>query len=354
MLEALLDPSTLVIDVRTPSEFAHGHIPGAVSIPLFSDDERAEVGTTYKQVSPRDALRQGLSLVGPKLVDYLDLYETALRERNGADPASDASGKPPTRTIIHCWRGGMRSASMAWLLRTAGYEVDVLEGGYKAYRSWVLSELERPWPFVVIGGRTGSGKTDILRALAQNDTRVIDLEAIANHRGSAFGSLMMPPQPSTEQAMNDLHHALWKLGTFDGPIFIEDESLRIGTVVLHRPFWLHMQASPLLVLDVPREERLDNLAAEYGEAPVDELRERFERIAKRLGGDRYKEAIAALERGDLHAAAGVALDYYDQTYDFGIARRHEGQVRWIDCTNLHLTDRCAAILQHLSTTVRTQ
>ncbi|RPI68717.1 MAG: tRNA 2-selenouridine(34) synthase MnmH, partial [Ignavibacteriae bacterium] len=172
----------MLIDVRSPGEYDHGHIPGAVNIPLFTDHERAVVGTSYKQDSPEAAMDVALKIVGPKLYGYVEQVRLSTDDK---------------RLTLYCWRGGMRSSSMAWLFRTVGYDVDVLPGGYKAYRRRVHEVLEYPWNFAVIGGRTGSGKTKVLKILHDAGEQVLDLEAIAHHKGSAFGALNQPPQPTT-------------------------------------------------------------------------------------------------------------------------------------------------------------
>jgi len=341
----LYDPNNLVIDVRSPAEYAYGHVAGAHSIPLFDNDERAQVGTTYKQVSREAAIKLGLEIVGPKLTKYVDELE-ALLLRSKSERAHDAhpaesNGATPN-IIVHCWRGGMRSNSMAWLFRTAGYTVRTVDGGYKAYRRWVLDGLERPWKFIVIGGRTGSRKTLLLRELQQRGHQVVDLERISNHKGSAFGALQQPPQPSSEHAMNLVHRELSGMDA-QRTVFVEDESLRVGTVVIHKEMFDHMQAAPLIVLDIPRAERAEFLADDYGDASREELRESFIRITKRLGGSRLKDALAALDAGDLKTAADIALDYYDQAYDHAISRRSPEQVSRIDCSGRTLEEMATLI-----------
>ncbi len=183
-----------LLDVRSPGEYAQGHVPGALSFPLFSDAERATVGTIYKQQSRDLALETGLELVGPKLGGFVREARTLA---------------PQGQVVVHCWRGGQRSGSMAWLLRQGGLDVWTLEGGYKAYRTWVLAELAaQQYSLYIIGGRTGTGKTKILHALRQMGEQVVDLEGLACHKGSAFGFIGELPQPTVEQFENDLHAAL--------------------------------------------------------------------------------------------------------------------------------------------------
>ena len=189
-IEAFLAGEGPILDVRSPGEFARGHIPGARNLPLFDDEERSEIGTLYKQSGRRVAVQRGLERVGPRLASLAE----ALRQ------AADAGGEAPLR--LHCWRGGMRSGSVAWLAGTLELPVVLLEGGYKAWRRRVLERFERPWPLHLLGGRTGCAKTELLLALRQRGVAVIDLEGRAHHRGSSFGALGLPPQPSTEHYEN--------------------------------------------------------------------------------------------------------------------------------------------------------
>jgi tRNA 2-selenouridine synthase len=293
----------VVLDVRSPAEFEQGHIPSAVNFPLFTDEERKLVGTIYKQQGKNTAIDKGLELVGPKLAAFV-------RDAR-------AYKKP---LFVHCWRGGMRSGSMAWLLSTAGLQVYVLKGGYKAFRKEVLHTLAYPFVFIVLGGRTGSGKTDVLHMLSQKGAQVIDLEQLANHKGSAFGSILQAPQPTTEHFANLLYHALSKLDHLL-PIWIEDESRMIGTVNIDGQFYYTLRHSPLVVMDVSLEQRLHRLVEDYGKADMSELVQAFERIRKKLGGQHLNTAIEALQAGDLKSAATIALRYYDRAYDYGLTTK---------------------------------
>jgi tRNA 2-selenouridine synthase len=169
------------VDVRTPSEFSKGHIPGAINIPLFSDEERSVVGTVYKREGEREAVLKGLSFVGPKMTAMLD---------RGIDLAGNKR-----QLGVYCWRGGRRSASMAWLFSQGDIKCSLLAGGYKNYRTHVLDEFGKERNIIIVGGMTGSGKTEILKEIDLMGEQVIDLEGIANHRGSAFGAIGRPPQP---------------------------------------------------------------------------------------------------------------------------------------------------------------
>ena len=258
----------VILDVRSPKEFKNGHIPGALSFPLFIDEERAEVGTLYKQKGRKEALLKGLEIVGPKLKDFV---EKALEFTHG---------KP---AFVHCWRGGMRSGSMATLLQTAGIECYILKGGYKAYRNFILNEFERPWKFKVIGGKTGSGKTQVLGELKKRGEQVIDMEAIAHHKGSAFGRIGELPQPTTEQFGNNVYSVLQNFD-IEKTVWVEDESNTIGSVFIPVEFYSNYRRSPLHVLDIPFYERLEHLVTIYGNYDVAEIKDAFVRITRKLGG----------------------------------------------------------------------
>ncbi|RMF29077.1 MAG: tRNA 2-selenouridine(34) synthase MnmH [Bacteroidetes bacterium] len=289
----------VLLDVRTPAEFARGHIPGALNLPLFSDDERAEVGTLYKQTSPEAALLRGLELVGPKM---RALVEQARRLA------------PQGNVLLHCWRGGKRSESMAWLLRLAGFDALTLEGGYKAYRRHVLESFERRrLKIIVLGGKTGCTKTALLHRLRQLGEQVLDLEGLAHHKGSAFGALGQPAQPMPEQFENDLFEEFRRLDP-TRPVWVENENRAIGRVFIPEAFWRQMKAAPLINIALPLERRIQNILADYGAFPREELAEAFRKIHKRLGGQNLLAALQALEAGDLRRAVEIALTYYDKAY----------------------------------------
>jgi tRNA 2-selenouridine synthase len=303
-----------VLDVRTPSEFDKAHIPGALSLPLFTDAERSIVGTAYHHRGREAALLHGLDLTGPKL---RGLVEAA----NGLIPGREA--------VVHCWRGGMRSASIAWLLEFAGYSIYTLSGGYKSFRRFALDALARPVPVRLLGGLTGASKTDILQALARNGEQVIDLEDLADHAGSAFGGLGRPDQPSQEHFENLLATA-WNGLDPNRPVWLEDESRHIGSVQIPAGVWDQMQKAPIYVLDVPVSRRVKHLTAQYGAHPVEALKSATRRIQRRLGGLRTRQVLEALDSGNLKAACTLLLSYYDRTYRHALTRRAEQGIPLID------------------------
>jgi tRNA 2-selenouridine synthase len=306
-IDAFLRGTGPVVDVRSPAEFAQGHIPGAHNLPLFSNEERAQVGTTYKQQGGQAAVQLGLGLVGPKLAELGQALSHWSQEADAA----------PLR--IHCWRGGMRSASVAWLAGTLELPAQLLEGGYKAYRRQVLALLEQPWPIRLLGGRTGSGKTDLLLALERQGVAVVDLEGLAHHRGSSFGNLGLPPQPSNEHYENRIAAALQRQARAP-QIWVEAESAQVGRCRVPAGLWRQMQQAPLLEIRRPLEERLNQLVAVYGVQDPQALAEATERIARRLGPQRTAAALEAIARRDWSGACRQMLDYYDRCYDHELER----------------------------------
>lgn len=291
----------MIIDVRSPLEFGRGHIPGAVNLPLFSDEERAKVGTLYKQVGQAEAFDLGLKFVGPKLVDFVS-FARAL-----SSPLE-----------LYCWRGGMRSASMAWLFRSAGMSCTTREGGYKAYRHWVLETLARPRTFKVLTGPTGSGKTERLHALEKEGEATLDLENLANHRGSSFGMLGMPPQPTNEHFENLIASRLEML---KDPIWVENESRMIGTCKVPDPIYAQLQKSEQYCVEATDQERFDRLVRLYGHLPKKDLISATVRLKKKLGNVRTNEIVKLIENNDYFSAAKFLLEYYDLAYDRAFSRQ---------------------------------
>ena len=290
----------LVVDVRTPAEFAQGHFPGAINIPLFTDAERVEVGTCYKNLGRDPAIQLGLRLVGPKLAGLSASLQAAAARSNN-------------HLLVHCWRGGMRSASMAWLAELGGARVSTLAGGYKAFRRWVLDVNLTARAVHVVSGFTGSGKTDVLHAMVDHGATVIDLEALAHHKGSVFGDLGEEPQPTQEQFENNLLLA-WRATDPTRPVWVEDESRTIGRCHIPAAIWAEMRAGRRHEIILPAAVRITRLRDTYTHSPADLLVARVEAIRKRLGGDRADLAIQAIRDGDMDSACTIALAYYDRTY----------------------------------------
>jgi tRNA 2-selenouridine synthase len=232
------------------------------------------------------------------------------------------------KLLVHCWRGGMRSEAMAWLFSLGDIETTLLEGGYKSYRHHVLESLSVNRKMFVLGGLTGSGKTHILKYLREQGRQVIDLEGMANHKGSAFGSLGQAPQPSSEHFANILY-SRWKDLDPGLPVWLEDESRNIGTVFMPDDFYNNMQLNPTIVLLMDIKTRLPRLIEEYSFYDRDELEASVMRISKRLGADRAQEAIEAIRHSDFARAIEIVLHYYDKAYLYGLKRKESKDMAFV-------------------------
>jgi len=301
--------SSIIIDVRSPAEYEHAHIPGALTLPLFDNEQRAMIGTTYKKQSREAAIKAGLPLFGNKMLPMIETVEAWIKDRQKENDLT----KPTI--YLHCWRGGMRSAAVAWLLDLYGYKVVQLIGGYKAYRNWVLEQFTIPYSLKVVGGYTGSGKTEILHALKEKNYAVIDLEGLANHKGSAYGAIGQLPQPSQEMFENIVAKKLFEENKNNNSIWIEDESQRIGTVLIPTPLFHLMRSSPCYFITIPFEQRLNFIMEGYGSFDPKSLIEATMRIQKRLGGLETKTAVDYITAGSLKEAFSILLKYYDKWYE---------------------------------------
>jgi tRNA 2-selenouridine synthase len=310
-----------LVDVRSEGEFAKGHIPGAISLPLFSNSERAEIGTLYKQQGQQPAILRGLEIVGPKMRALADAGLTHAQKG---------------RIAVQCWRGGMRSASVAWLFERVGLNVDTVVGGYKSYRRLCLELFNAPHDLLITGGKTGTRKTQILQDLMAQGANAIDLEGMANHRGSAFGSFDTTEQPTQEHFENLLGYALYHCES-GKKLFVEDESMLIGRLHIPQPFWLQMRAASVLVVEWPLEKRVQYLLQTYEVSP-EKFRKSLASIRKRLGDDRYHRALTALSEGRFEEVCTLVLDYYDRAYGFGLSKRDPTMLQYVsgDEVNNHL------------------
>lgn len=324
-------PLLPLIDVRTPAEYESGHIPGSVNIPLFSNEERARVGTLYKQVSVERAYEEGYRFVTPKL----DWYIGEARK-----VAVDGY------VAVYCWRGGMRSKSFADHLSESGIgQVYVIEGGYKAFRQHALDSFEKPEVVRVLGGYTGSGKTRILKELEGMGEQVIDLEGIAHHKGSAFGSIGETEQPKNEHFTNLLFWE-WRKLDLTRSVWLEDESIHIGRVFIPENLFERMRQATLYFLKIPKEQRAKLLVEVYANIDSGKLAESVRKISKRLGGLRTAEALDALDRNDYYEAAIITLDYYDKFYLKGLNRRDPDKVIVIE-SDTEDAERNVRKIQHV-------
>lgn len=299
---ALLD-SHCIIDVRTPLEFAEDHLPGACNVPILSNEERVEVGTIHKQQGPQQARMRGMELTCAR-------FAAMSREA-----IAHAAGRP---ILVYCWRGGLRSLSMAILIESCGHPVVQLSGGYKAFRNQVTSYFEDftpPAPLIVIHGMTGNGKTTFINGLESSIWTTIDLEGLARHRGSAFGSLGLGDQPTQKRFDTMLWDNL-RQAPSDKPIVLEGESQRIGRITLPGNFYNVMAASCKVWCNVSADTRVARLTEEYAHQEYREpMAEALERIRKKLGGTHYAELKGMLEQWDIAGVArGLIEQYYDKLY----------------------------------------
>jgi tRNA 2-selenouridine synthase len=344
-----------VLDVRSPGEYTHAHIPRAQSLPLFTDEERKHVGTAYKQQSREAAIKIGLDYFGVKMRKMVEETESIVSRFSLPSEISSATNNGQRETgniLVHCWRGGMRSAAVAWLMDLYGFKVYLLVGGYKAYRKWVLAQFEKDYNFNIIGGYTGSGKTQLVHELIKENKTVIDLEGLANHKGSAFGAIENMPQPGQEMFENLIAQALADTGCWildesvqnqassiqdpASAIYIEDESQRIGNLQIPMPLWRTMRKAPVFFMDIPFEERLAYITTEYGKLKKEILKDSILRIQKRLGGLETKNAINFLAENNYTECFRILLSYYDKWYHKGLYNRENiaSLLNKIPCTSV--------------------
>ena len=355
-----------ILDVRSPGEYKHAHIPGAYSLPLFTDEERKIVGTAYKQQSREKAIKIGLDFFGVKMRKMVEEVESLVRNQDsGVKTRSDDNGlmNPDSRLVlVHCWRGGMRSAGIAWLLDLYGFKVYTLIGGYKKFRNYVQDIFKLPFKFNILGGYTGSAKTELLKTLKEKGEKVIDLEAIANHKGSAFGSIGLPPQPGQEMFENLVATQLAKFKSQKSEIgaaltseivskssiiWLEDESQRIGQVNIPSEIWKNMRQSPVYFLDIPFEERLKHIVQEYGRLDLEMVINAVDRISQKLGHSNAKTVISWLKEGKITESFDILLKYYDKHY-FKSLHNREGinsLLHSIDCKSVTSENADQLLLQ---------
>ncbi|MDA3811542.1 MAG: tRNA 2-selenouridine(34) synthase MnmH [Spirochaetaceae bacterium] len=294
-----------VIDVRAPIEYEHGHIPGTVNVPLFNDEERVQIGTVYKNKGDKEAISLGESFAIPRISHYLKEVR-----KIGVNKT----------IIVLCSRGGMRSQRFSEMLSDNQFHVYRLVKGYKNYRRIVQGSFTEKFPLIVIGGKTGSGKTEILIELEKQKEQMINLEFLSNHRGSAFGAIGMGDQPTTEQFENELYEIMKKFD-LNRRIWVEDESSNIGRVFLPGDLYEQMKISPLIILEMDKNFRVKRLCQDYASEGLEPLVKGIRKIEKRLGMERVKVAIKAVESRDYFQAASIILEYYDKCYSYGVTKK---------------------------------
>jgi tRNA 2-selenouridine synthase len=318
-----------LVDARSEGEFAQSHIPGAINIPILNNAERIQVGTLYKQAGPEKATLKGFELVGPR---FHLIQREALRKF------------PNKKVMLYCWRGGMRSQILSWLLTQVGFEVYRLAGGYKTYRTFTFNEVRKPYPLLVLGGKTGAAKTVLLQKLKERGEQVVDLEGLANHKGSSFGAIGLPAQPTVEQFENHLAEQLRNIHP-DQAIWVENESRRIGRIILPDPFYLQLTQSPRIEIEKTDTERIAHIASEYAELDQVELSAAVLRLQKRLGGDRTKQAVEAIQANQPEIWIPILLQYYDKTYSYDLDRHEVSKTIHLNLEGLALEDQVNLLLQ---------
>lgn len=303
--KSFLKKADCIIDVRSPTEFYKAHLPHAKNIPLFNDQEREQVGLCYKQEGAQSATDLGIRIVSEKMDLLIRAYQGAVEQYN--------------TIFLYCWRGGMRSTSVAYLIKNFFQkEVTVLQGGYKAFRRSMLLQIEKKRDFSLLSGMTGSGKTAILSELYALGEQVLDLEALAKHKGSTYGKTAAE-QPSQEQFENLIGYHLQQFHP-EKRVWVEDESRMIGKCKIPDPLFLKMRQSPLFVIERPVEERMKILEQEYSHIPKKTLVDQTHLLKKRLGKERTDQAISLIEKNNYHAACSILLQYYDKGYTFHSTR----------------------------------
>jgi len=328
-----------ILDVRSPGEYKHAHIPSAVSFPLFDDEERAVIGTAYKQQSREKAIKIGLDYFGPKMRSLVEKAEDICEKSE--------KGKS---LIVHCWRGGMRSQAVAWLLNLYGFEVKLLTGGYKTFRQWANAQFVKEYNFHILGGKTGSGKTVILHELNKKGQFFIDFEGLASHKGSAFGNIGMPEQPSQEMFENMLALDLFHKSRSNPVIWVEDECQRIGNVNIPGDLYKTMGKSPVYFLEIPFEARLQYILSEYGSLDKERLINATLRIQKRLGGLETKNAVNFLSEDKISDAFDILLKYYDKFYMRSLDKKSGSnkQISFVACDHIDFEANAQRLLDFIS------
>jgi len=299
-----------LIDVRSPSEYYKGHMPNSINIPLFDNNERSIIGTIYKKKGREIAVIEGLKFFEKKMKLLLD---NLFMNIDSHKIFNESNNEILIR--IYCSRGGMRSQSIAWLLEKYKLNTITLKGGYKTYRRWILDSFSKKWNIIIIGGKTGTGKTRLLTLLEKYKYQTIDLEGFACHRGSTFGSLGMKEQPSNEQFENKIAEKLNSFKAINN-IFIEAESANIGKCKIPHEFFNQMNTSRRIEILRSEENRLDELIDTYSVFDKEELKESVLRIKKRLGPQRTKIAIESIEKERWDLVCRSVLDYYDRCYEY--------------------------------------
>ena len=317
-----------LIDVRSPGEHYKGNMPNSLNIPLFDNEERSIVGTVYKNYGREKAVIQGLDFLADKIDNMVNKLFEALNVYKSKKVGSQI--EEPTLKI-YCARGGMRSQSISWLLEKYNQKSVTLRNGYKSYRKWALESFNQEWRINLIGGKTGTGKTKLLKLLDENNYQIIDLEGLACHRGSTFGGLGMKAQPSNEQFENNIAEKL-KGFKKSNKIFVEAESANIGRCKIPHEFFSQMKSAERIEIKKSESNRLDELIKTYSIYEEKDLIEAVLRIKKRLGPQRTKIAIESIKNEDWRSVCKSVLEYYDKCYEY--EKTGKNNIKILDMTDI--------------------
>lgn len=317
------------IDVRSPKEYNHAHLPGALSIPLFSDQERAIIGTLYKQVGRTEAVRKGLEIVAPHMLSFVDQLKNYTDQKN---------------IVVHCWRGGMRSHSVAMLFSLAGYTAYQIIGGYKAVKQELRKHIAtNTYQIILLGGKTGSGKTELLNKLKKSGEQIVDLEGLAQHKGSAYGQLGNNPQPSQEQFILSL---FWEF-YYTSPqknIWIEHEGSRIGSLHIPPEITQKLETAPVIYIEIPYQERIDRIMKDYGIHTSEDLINCTKLLEKQLGNKRMQEICTAIQNKQITTAIEHLLEHYDRSYAFATKQNNHNRFLLFDAQAIQPDKRISALI----------
>ena len=317
-----------LIDVRSPGEYYKGNMPNSLNIPLFDNEERSIVGTVYKNYGREKAVIQGLDFLADKIDNMVNKLFEALNVYKSKKVGSQI--EEPTLKI-YCARGGMRSQSISWLLEKYNQRNVTLRDGYKSYRKWALESFNQEWRINLIGGKTGTGKTKLLKLLDENNYQIIDLEGLACHRGSTFGGIGMKEQPSNEQFENNIAEKL-KGFKKSNKIFVEAESANIGRCKIPHEFFSQMKSAERIEIKKSESNRLDELIKTYSIYEEKDLIEAVLRIKKRLGPQRTKIAIESIKNEDWRSVCKSVLEYYDKCYEY--EKTGKNNIKILDMTDI--------------------
>ena len=300
-----------LIDVRSPGEYYKGNLPNSINIPLFDNEERSIIGTIYKNFGREKAVIKGLEFMAEKIENIVENFFEAINIYKTKNCNSKLI-EPILK--IYCARGGMRSQSISWLLEKYNLKSVTLKNGYKSYRNWALDSFNEDWKIIIIGGKTGTGKTKLLKLLDKYNYQIIDLEALACHRGSTFGGLGMKKQPSNEKFENMIAEEL-KGFRKSKKIFVEAESANIGKCKIPHEFFNKMKKAERIEIIRSESNRLEELIKTYSIYDEEDLKDAVLRIKKRLGPQRTKIALESIKNKKWESVCKSVLEYYDKCYE---------------------------------------